>query len=182
MHANRLGLVWCFLAIAVPSFAAAATAFVVNPCGPAAPPPVPCPLVISAYPLGRPITVWVSAVGANGQRDYAYTGRAVFASSDPTATLPAPHDFVAGDEGAMQVLVTFNSLGTQAEPNGRYLQQFAATDTVNHFSGSADFFVEASRQGAPIDSAPAIGIPQCAILALLVAMAGLARRRRIRRV
>jgi hypothetical protein len=76
----------------------------------------------TAVTAGTPFAVTVTALDANLNRAYSYTGTVQFASTDPRPFLPANYSFTPGDLGLHVFTVKLVTVGTQS---------VTATDTVN---------------------------------------------------
>jgi hypothetical protein len=83
----------------------------------------------STATAGGSYSFTVTALNANNQVDTAYTGTVKFASSDPSAVLPANYTFKASDAGTHTFTVTFKTAGTQS---------LTVTDTSNASSTGSE--------------------------------------------
>jgi hypothetical protein len=76
-----------------------------------------CPAVHPPVPAvtrsGETFGIYVIALDDTGVPDFDYTGTIVFESSDPEATLPAPHTFVHAEEARAAFSAIMRTRGPQ---------------------------------------------------------------------
>ena len=108
------------------------------------------------------LPLFVFAVDDSGGPDLTYRGTIVFGSSDSTATLPESYTFTAEDQGTHLFIgpTSLQMLGAQL---------ISAQDTSG-MAGSVTLTVLALGAGV---SVPTLGLVGKAILAILIASAGL---------